>query len=74
MRRISLATLLALIAALPLAAQAPDAAEEQHLVALVKEVQAQQAQLLGNQAKIEAKLAEITQTIRMARVFSARTR
>ena len=54
--------------------QAPDANGEQRLLALVKEVQAQQAQIADNQVKIDAKLAEIAETLRLARIFTARER
>jgi uncharacterized protein YlxW (UPF0749 family) len=40
------------------AGQTPDANQEQKLLALIKEVQRQQAQLAENQAKIEEKLAD----------------
>jgi glucose-6-phosphate dehydrogenase assembly protein OpcA len=53
-------------------AQTPDANQEQRLLALIKEVQTQQAQLTENQAKIEEKLAAVTETIRTARVYSKR--
>jgi len=72
MRRLLAAILLfTLVAALPLAAQAPDA-NEQQLVALIKEVQAQQAQIAANQTKMESKLTEIGETIRVAHMFSGR--
>jgi hypothetical protein len=54
--------------------QAPDAHNEQNLLALVKEVQAQQAQIADNQAKIDVKLAEIAETMRVARIFTSRER
>jgi hypothetical protein len=54
--------------------QAPDASDEQKLLALVKEVQAQQAQIAENQSKIDAKLAEIAETLRVARIFTSRER
>jgi len=54
------------------AAQTPDANQEQKLLALIKEVQTQQAQLTENQAKIEEKLAEVTETIRTARIYTKR--
>jgi hypothetical protein len=72
MRRQFTATLLMVATALPLAAQAPDAADPQQLLALVKEVQAQQAQIADNQTKIESKLAEVTETIRVARLFAGK--
>jgi NADH:ubiquinone oxidoreductase subunit E len=54
--------------------QAPDAKDDQKLLALVKEVQAQQGQIAENQAKIEAKLAEVSETIRVARIYTSRER
>jgi len=54
------------------AAQTPDANQEQKLLALIKEVQTQQAQLTENQAKIEEKLAEVTETIHTARIYTKR--
>jgi hypothetical protein len=53
-------------------AQTPDPNQEQQLLALIKEVQAQQAQLAENQAKIEEKLAAVAETIRTARIYSKR--
>ena len=53
-------------------AQTPDTNQEQRLLALIKEVQTQQAQLTENQAKIEEKLAAVTETIRSARIYSKR--
>jgi hypothetical protein len=52
--------------------QAPDANGEQRLLELVKEVQAQQAQIADNQAKIDAKLSQIAETLRVARIFTSR--
>lgn len=54
------------------AAQTPDANQEQKLLALIKDVQTQQAQLAENQAKIEEKLTAVTETIRTARIYSKR--
>ncbi|HET9856982.1 MAG TPA: hypothetical protein VFP99_04035 [Chthoniobacterales bacterium] len=54
------------------AAQTPDANQEQKLLALIKEVQTQQAQLAENQGKIEEKLAVVVETIRTARIYSKR--
>jgi hypothetical protein len=56
------------------AAQAPDPKDEQQLLALVKEVQAQQAQILDNQSKIEVKLAALAEAIRVARIYTSRER
>ena len=60
-----------LITASAIRGQAPTS-DEQKLLALVKEVQAQQLQIADNQAKIDAKLAEIAETIRVARIFTGR--
>jgi hypothetical protein len=68
---LSVAFIVVLLAA-PMAAQAPDAQNEQRLLALLKEVQIQQAQMAENQGKIEAKLADLTETIRVARIFAGR--
>jgi len=55
-------------------AQTPDPNQEAQLLALVKDVQTQQAQLAANQAKIEEKLAAVTETIRAARIYTKRER
>ena len=55
-------------------AQTPDPNQEAQLLALVKEVQTQQAQLAENQAKIEEKLATVTETVRSARIYTKRER
>jgi len=71
MKRIFLALLLT-IASLGVA-QTPDANQEQMLLTLVKDVQAQQAQMSENQKKIETKLAEISETVRIARIYAGRS-
>ena len=54
-------------------AQAPQQAPAQaEMASLIKEVRAQQAAMAGNQAKINEKLASLTETIRVARIFSSR--
>jgi endonuclease III len=55
------------------AAQTPDTNQEEKLLALIKEVQTQQAQMAENQKKIETKLADIGETVRVARIFSGRS-
>jgi hypothetical protein len=47
---------------------------EEQLLALVKQVQEQQAQIVSNQKKIDGKLADLAETIRTARIFSSRSR
>jgi len=54
-------------------AQTPDANQEQRLLALIKEVQTQQTQMVENQKKIETKLAQIGETVRVARIFAGRS-
>jgi hypothetical protein len=55
-------------------AQAPLQKEDQTVLQLVKEIQAQQAEIAANQTKIEAKLAEVAETVRIARIYSSRGR
>jgi endonuclease III len=74
MKRITGAAFLAisLLVSQPLSAQNPNEKEKEQLNALIKEVQAQQAAIAGNQTKIEAKLEALNETIREARLFSSR--
>ena len=53
-------------------AQNPAPESEQRLMALIQQVQAQQAQIVANQDKIDSKLAEVTDAIRVARIFAGR--
>jgi hypothetical protein len=64
---------LALLVAAP-GADAPGAAQpqEQQVLTVAKEVQEQQAAIAENQAKIEAKLATIAESLRVARIYSSR--
>jgi len=67
----------AFCAVITLASSAPAQAPQQssgqaELAALIKEVRAQQAAMAGNQAKINEKLATLTETIRVARILSSR--
>ena len=55
-------------------AQTPDSNDEKKLLALTKEVQAQQAQIADNQAKIDTKLADLAEAIRQARIYAKRER
>jgi hypothetical protein len=52
-------------------AQTPLASDQ--LLRLIKEVETQQAQMATNQGKIETKLVEIGDTVRVARILSARS-
>ena len=76
MKRLSALTAifsLALLVAAP-AAEAPDASrqEEQQILAVAKEVQAQQAAIAENLAKMDAKLATIAESLRIARIYATR--
>ena len=69
---------LALSAALALAAsshaQAPNAQaqQDQQMLAVIRELQTQQTAIAENQAKIDAKLATVTEALRLARIYSSR--
>jgi hypothetical protein len=64
---------LALLVPAP-AADTPSASQqqEQQVLAVAKEVQSQQAAITENQAKIDAKLATIAESLRIARIYSSR--
>jgi outer membrane lipoprotein-sorting protein len=62
----------ALLAISTSVAQTPDPNQEAKLLALIKDVQTQQAQLAENQAKIEEKLAAVSESVRTARIYSKR--
>jgi hypothetical protein len=53
-------------------AQAPQLSPQAELAALIKEVRVQQAAMAANQAKIDEKLATLTEIIRVARIYSSR--
>jgi septal ring factor EnvC (AmiA/AmiB activator) len=74
MNRITLSLLLAagLLAMSSGVAQTPDANQEAKLLALIKEVQTQQAQMTDNEAKIETQLTDLTETIRVARILAGK--
>jgi hypothetical protein len=46
---------------------------QEQLLALLKEVRAQQADVAANQAKIDEKLAAVSESIRQARIYSSRS-
>jgi hypothetical protein len=73
MKRTVIALSLIALATIPFGvAQTPDANQEQKLLALIKEVQTQQAQMAENQKEIEQKLADIGETVRTARIYAGR--
>jgi len=76
MKRFSVLTALfslALLVAAP-AGEAPSAnqQQQQQVLAVAKEVQGQQAAIMENQGKIDAKLATIADSLRTARIYSSR--
>jgi hypothetical protein len=72
MKTIGLSLLAVVIfATIPLAAQAPDI-EGQQLLNLVKELTAKQALLVDNEGKIEAKVTNLAESVRVARLFMSR--
>jgi hypothetical protein len=56
------------------AAQAPNVKEqeEQRLLSLVKEVQVQQVSIAENQKKIDGLLVDVSEAVRVARIYSSR--
>jgi hypothetical protein len=47
--------------------------EQQQVVALAKEVQAQQAAIADNQTKIDAKMVTVAEALRQARIYASRS-
>lgn len=54
------------------AAEPAKEAEQQQLVALTKEVQAQQALIADNQTKIDTKMATVAEALRLAKIYASR--
>jgi hypothetical protein len=53
--------------------QGPGPRDEANVLALVQELKVRQVQIADNQAKIDAKLADLEESIRTARIFVGRT-
>jgi hypothetical protein len=68
-----LAAVLLFSAAVTMRAQSPQAPDPQ-LAALIKEVQAQQAQIADNQTKLNEKMALVAEAVRVARIWASRGR
>lgn len=49
------------------------AQQDQQIIAVAKELQAQQALIAENHAKIEAKLAAVAEAVRVARIYTSRS-
>lgn len=47
--------------------------EQQQVLALAKELQAQQAAIAENQAKIDAKIVKIAEVLRLAKIYTSRS-
>jgi hypothetical protein len=73
MNRVLLLLTIALLGVSAGVAQTPDLNQEAKLLALITEVQTQQAQMADNQKKIEERLANIGETVRVARIFAGRS-
>lgn len=72
-RSLTFATLVAMTAWSPLFGADPAKAQaDQQMAQLVKEIQAQQAAINENQAKIDARVATIAESIRVARIYAGR--
>ncbi len=71
MKKMTLLGLLALFST-TVGAQSPLPADQKQLEGLIKEVQNQQTQMAGNQAKIDAKLVTLAEAIRVARIYASR--
>ena len=71
MKKLTLLGALVLLAT-SISAQSPAANEQKQVVAMLKEVQAQQLQIADNQAKIDEKLATLAEAIRVARIYGSR--
>ncbi len=56
----------------PAQSSPPDRQSQEQVAALLKQVRAQQEELVANQAKIEEKLAALAEAIRQARIYSSR--
>jgi len=73
MKQLAAITLISLFAVLPFRGAEPRAAkQDEQLAALVKELQAQNAVIAQNQGAIEAKLATVAETVRIARIYASR--
>ena len=71
MKKLTLLGALALFAT-SIGAQSPVTDDPKMVEALLKEVQAQQIVIADNQAKIDAKLAVVAESIRVARIYGSR--
>jgi hypothetical protein len=73
MNRLLLLLTVTLIGASAGVAQSPEANLKVKLVGLIKDVQIQEAQMEENQKNIETKLADIGESVRVARIYAERS-
>jgi hypothetical protein len=73
MNRLLLLLTVTLLGASAGVAQSPEANLTVKLVALIKDVQIQEAQMEENQKNIETKLADIGEAVRVARIYAERS-
>ena len=71
-RIISSVILAAAVLATSGSGQTTDNKDGEKLLALVADVQAQQASMADNQSKIDSKMTEVIEAIRVARIFAGR--
>jgi hypothetical protein len=72
MRRIILLLLASLFLAISGSAQGPAATDNKDLQTLIDQVRAQQQQIADNQTKIDQRLAEVVEAVRVARIYAGR--
>jgi hypothetical protein len=72
MKQTAVIAALSILSAWTANAAEPVSAQDQQLLAVVKEIQAQQAKIAENQAAIDAKLASVTEAVRQARIYASR--
>ena len=73
MKRILILTSLLLATMSDANSAEPSSPQDQQVLLAVKEVQAQQAAIAENQAKIDQKLAAAMEAVRVARIYSSRS-
>ena len=46
--------------------------QDPQVIALIKEIQTQQATIVSNQSKIDSRMADVAEALRVARIYSSR--
>lgn len=72
MNRTAVIAALSLLCACSVHAAESPGAQDQQLLALVKEIQTQQTKMAENQAALEKKLATVAEAVRLARIYAGR--